>query len=120
MQLTLLPSETEGTVRISSSGRITQEAVAAGEDPIERLAGSDAYSRRLLLDLSGSDYMDSSGVSWLLRCHKRCKDRGGMLVIHSLAPMVLQILKVLRMDQVFSIAPDEKSARALASREASA
>ena len=71
------------------------------------------YGKKLLLNLAQTDFVDSAGVSWLLVCHKRCREAGGQLVIHSLTPMVRQVLGVLRLDQVFQLADDPARARAL-------
>ncbi len=72
----------------------------------------DVYSRRVLLDLAGTEYIDSTGVSWLLTCHKRCREGGGKLVLHSLNPLVKQVLQVLKLDRVLHIADSADKARA--------
>ena len=101
-------------VCVSTEGRITQQRIDPSSEPLAGLLGPAVYSRKVLLNLSNSDYIDSSGVSWLLTCHKRCREAGGMLIIHSPSPMVVQILRVLRMDQVLTVADDILQARALA------
>jgi anti-anti-sigma factor len=81
------------------------------DEPLAEMFGHDVYARPILMGLAGSEYMDSSGVSWLLMCHKRCKQAGGRLVIHSFPPLIAQILKVLRMELVLELAANEADAR---------
>jgi anti-sigma B factor antagonist len=101
-------------ISVSTVGKITQNDFGQGIEPLAQLLGPDVYQRTVLLNLAESDYIDSSGVGWLLSSHKRFREAGGSLVIHSLSPMVSQILRVLKMEQVLQVAPDASSARALA------
>jgi anti-anti-sigma factor len=50
-----------------------------------------------------TNYIDSAGVGWLVKAHKRFQEAGGRLEIHSISPMVMQILKLLRMPEVLNI-----------------
>jgi anti-anti-sigma factor len=65
----------------------------------------------VLLDLSGADFISSSGIGWLITCNKRFKEAGGLLIIHSLVPMVSQMLTLMRLNRVLSITPDLASAK---------
>ena len=109
MQLSF--SERDGITTVAIAGRITFGTLEPGQDPLVREM-PDIYSRRLLLDLSGTDYIDSTGVSWLLTCHKRCREAGGRLGLHSLNPLVKQVLQVLKLDRVLHIAENAEKARA--------
>lgn len=101
-------------LRIRTEGKIGQNDRPAGEEPIESLLGSDVFSRKVLLSLDGSDLIDSMGVAWLLECHKRFRDAGGMLVIHSIPPLINQVLRIMRLELVFNLAEDETAAQARA------
>ena len=70
--------------------------------------------RPLLLDLTGADFIDSSGLSWLLMWHKRYCTAGTKLILHSIQPMVFDVLRTMRLDSVFHIAPDENAGREMA------
>ena len=89
-------------------GRITASAVQP--DPLAALLGHDVFSRRVLLDLVQSDYLDSSGVGWLLGCQKKFRDAGGRFVIHSVTPMVMQVFRLMRLSKVLEILPDATAA----------
>jgi anti-anti-sigma factor len=55
-------------------------------------------------------FLDSSGVGWLLGCNKRFRQGGGSMVLHTVPPIVLDMLKVMRLEQVLKIADDEPAA----------
>jgi anti-anti-sigma factor len=98
---------------IQVGGPITQAHVSPTQEPLAAALGTGAYAHRVLLDLSHAEHVDSSGVNWLLTLHRRTKEHGGRLVLHSLPPLVDNVLKVLRMNQVFEIAPNKEQARKL-------
>jgi anti-anti-sigma factor len=98
-------------VRIDAVGKISRDGWAINREPLAELFGEDIYRHVVVLSLANSDYLDSTGVEWLLTAHKRCLRAGGKLVIHSAKPMMQQILKMMRMDLVLNLAPDEERAR---------
>ncbi len=100
-------------VQLESSGTVSRDGWRLGTNPIEQACGPAVYSRKALLSLASCRYLDSTGVEWLLRCHKRFAVAGGMLIIHSGAPVVSQILKLMRMDLVLNLAENETHARSL-------
>lgn len=108
-----IQSEQDAAVHISVSGRITQDQVAVNADPLRELLGADVYSRNVLLNMRNAEFMDSSGVSWLLISHKRFKENDGRMVLYNVPPIVSNVLKVLRMHLVFNLAADEDAAEAL-------
>ena len=98
-----------GVVKMEVVGKITRDGWPVGSDPIADIWGDEIYTRRVLMNLSRSLYIDSTGVEWLLMCHRRFQESGGMLVLHSAAPMTMRLLKMMRMDLVLNIKEDEKS-----------
>jgi anti-anti-sigma factor len=55
------------------------------------------------LDLSNTSFMDSSGVGWLLTCHKRMRQAGGKLSLCAPHPTVANVLRVLKLERIFEI-----------------
>jgi anti-anti-sigma factor len=96
---------------ITTRGGITADQLLVDPDPLTRAAGPHAYSCKILIDLSNSEFIDTSGISWLLTCHKRAREARGALVLHSIPPLVLHTLKILRLDKVFVVAEDLTGAR---------
>jgi anti-anti-sigma factor len=100
-------------VCVRSTGSIREEDVQAALHPLEALLGPQVYARKLLLNLEETNYVDSSGIGWLIGCHKRFLQAGGRFVIHSVPPSVGQILRVLRIDSLLNVAGNETQAREL-------
>ncbi|MDZ4819319.1 MAG: STAS domain-containing protein [Planctomycetota bacterium] len=96
---------------VTITGRITYADLDFKQDPL-LVHSPDIYSRTVLFNLSGVEYIDSSGVSWLLTFHRKFREAGGKLILHSLHPMVLQVLQVLRLEKVLNLAESAKHAEA--------
>ena len=111
MELSLVADD-ENVLHVQVKGRIVRSEVESS-DPLRDVPGGEDYTRRLVLNLSDVEYIDSSGVGWLLARHKRYREAGGELVIHSLSPMVLDMIRMLQLDSVLRLADDEITALAL-------
>ena len=83
---------------------MTQAKASPLEDPLVKLLGSEVYTRRVLLDLNRVEVLDSSGIGWLLTCHKRFREGGGALVLHSPSPIARNVIRVLNMHALFNVA----------------
>lgn len=58
---------------------------------------------QVALDLSGADFMDSSGLSMLVRLRDTARARGVALVLVDPSPAVRQLLELTRVDSLFTI-----------------
>ena len=112
MKLDLLSNENK-LIRIQNKGTITLVDVN-GDNPLETLLGTDCFPNKILLNLEQTNYIDTAAVSWLIHCHKACEDAGGRFIIHSIPPMVAQMLELLRMNEILRVAEDETRALAMA------
>lgn len=104
-------------LRIEGSGPITQGDVSRFDDPMRDLLGEAGFARKVVFGLANVEYIDSSGMSWLMACHKRCRKEGGKLVIHSVPPVVMEVIKILKFHQVLRLAKNEKAALAEVQRQ---
>jgi anti-anti-sigma factor len=68
---------------------------------IDRLL--DQGHRRLVLDLGGVEFCDSSGVSALVRGHARASAAAGGLRIAEASPQVLRVLEISGLTRMFGI-----------------
>lgn len=57
----------------------------------------------VLVDLSGLDLIDSSGVAALVKLYKGVRAGGGAITISGARDQPLAIFKLLRMDKVFNL-----------------
>jgi anti-anti-sigma factor len=114
MKLQLQREEASGLCEIQAEG-----AIRAFEEPrdlkdIEELLGPQCFRRKVLLDLQHAFHIDSSGVCWLIHLHRRSQRAGGMLILFSVPPGVMAVLKLLGVQHHLNLAADARSARALA------
>jgi anti-sigma B factor antagonist len=75
-------------------------------DRLERVAGAEAdRGGKVVLDLSELTFCDSTGLSGLVRLHRRAQAAGGTLVLRSPAPRVRNLLDLTGLDRLFPIEP---------------
>jgi len=95
-------NEPRGPVAIVAlAGRI--DANTSGElerDLFRRLAAGEI---RMLLDLSGVDYVSSAGLRVLLRAANTVRDKGGRLVLCALGRSVREVFELAGLLEVFAI-----------------
>ena len=113
MQLSI-ESEDGNVAQVAAKGRVTQTSLSGAGNPLLDLLGAGAFSKTVLLNLTGAEFIDSSGVSWLLSCHKECKKAGGKLILHSIPQIVTNVLKVLNMQLVLNLADNAQQAQTMA------
>jgi anti-sigma B factor antagonist len=89
-------------------GRLTSFEGQAFRDAIQRLLRQG--QNNIVLNLSGLDYLDSSGIGELVRNYLAVVKKGGAMKVVGLAPKVEEILKITQLYQVFPEFPDEESA----------
>jgi len=58
---------------------------------------------RVVIDMSGVEFCDSTGMNVLLSALKRMRERGGALEVASPRPAVRKILQVTGLDSVFTV-----------------
>ncbi len=58
---------------------------------------------RVVIDMSGVEFCDSTGMNVLLSALKRLRERGGMLEVAAPRPAVRKILQVTGLDSVFTV-----------------
>lgn len=75
------------------------------------LASGDSI--RLVVDLSGVDFCDSTGVNVLLAAHRQAREKGGDLELAAPRPAVRKILQVTGLETVFTVT--DKPAHAVGS-----
>ncbi len=112
LKLTVV-SDDGNLVRVQCEGEISQVKFQLNDNPLESLVGPEVYKRKLVLNLERVEFLDSSGISWLVVSHKHCQQQGGTLVLHSIPPRIHQVLQFCRMDKLLKLAEDETAANAL-------
>lgn len=66
--------------------------------------------KRVIVNLEQVNFIDSSGLSTLVKGLKRCRQNGGELYLCGLQQAVLIIFELTRLDKAFNIYPNEAAA----------
>lgn len=67
------------------------------------LAAISTGTERLIVDMGGTEFCDSTGLNVLVRAHKRLEEAGGELLLVATEPTLLRIFKVTGMDTMFHL-----------------
>jgi anti-sigma B factor antagonist len=67
---------------------------------------AEGMPARVIIDMSGVEFCDSTGMNVLLSCLRRARERGGELEIAAPKPAVRKILQVTGLDSVFTLVED--------------
>ncbi len=102
----------ERVVDLACEGKIAPLPTHLRGDPLTGFLDQARPGRAVLLDLSRSDYINSTGISWLIQAHKQLSRAGGQLVLHSLTSQVREALDLVDLSTVFKVAPDRSAALA--------
>ena len=99
LEITERPLEGRTTL-LEVAGQIDLFAAPTFKERI--LTAIDHGSTRIVIDLSGVSYMDSTGLSVLIGARKRLGPAGGELVIVATGD-VLSLFEVTGLDEAFSV-----------------
>jgi anti-sigma B factor antagonist len=90
------------------AGRLTSFEIGALRDSISRLLKQGR--KNIVLNLSGLQYLDSSGIGELARVYVSVVKASGQMKVVGLSPKVEEILKITQLYQVFPEFPNEEAA----------
>jgi anti-sigma B factor antagonist len=96
-------------VLVRLNGDLEMESAPAVTAELKLLVGP----RPLVIDLSGVDFIDSSGLGVLIGAHKASAALGGALVVAGPGPRVQKIFRITKLNKVFTV--HETLAEAVAS-----
>lgn len=74
------------------------------------LAAAETRPSKLIVNLSGVNYMDSSGVAALVELLQRTKRNKTALVLTNIGLRVRSVFEIARLDKIFTIKPGELEA----------
>ena len=93
--------------RLRVEGELDAHTCAAMEDALSDLLEFTCF---IIVDLKELRYLSSAGAGALVNSSVAAHARGGKLVLLNLAPAVRQMLSLLGLDGVLSVAESEESA----------
>jgi anti-sigma B factor antagonist len=89
-----------GEVDVANTGQVREAALKLLSDGV----------KGLVVDLSGTEYMDSAGLGTLIGLRKRLKEVGGALAIAGPRPRVNRLFEITGLNQILSICNDVAAA----------
>jgi anti-sigma B factor antagonist len=104
----------------TSTGVLKIEVEQRGSATIARLIGSanmvsanhlqdqlltlvEGRPQRLILDLSGLDFISSVGLGGIIAAHLRCRHHSGTIALAAPTPDILELLRVTNLTKLFSV-----------------
>jgi len=86
-----------GEIDLYTAPRLHGELVTvlSGETPVQ-----------IVVDMSGVDFCDSTGMNVLLAAHRRAREQGGDLELAAPRPAIRKILQVTGLESVFTVLDD--------------
>jgi anti-sigma B factor antagonist len=95
--------EERGSVVVALIGEVDLEHSPQAREILLEQVGR---KRRVLVDLSGVDYIDSSGIASLVEAFQKAKKAGtGGFALAAPNATALRVLELARLDRVFRIFP---------------
>ena len=95
--------EDGGVTVVKITGSLNQHGVDTVESPFSEVTG---LSRRMVVDLSNVDVVNTPAIAMFLGAHRAMKHAGGRLIFTGIQGMVGDILSRCRLDTVLTIVPD--------------
>lgn len=95
-------TEQEGIVTVLLSGPVD----AAGSEQVKAkvLPLCDRPQPKVLLDCRGMSYINSLSMGQLTTYHRTCEKNGGRFVVYGLDDKILEIMKLIHLDDLVTIA----------------
>lgn len=106
LQMPAAISRTETCWRVRLPGRLDCSTVQAHASLQDQILGS---GKHCVLEMSGTSFIDSTGVGFLIRLHKGLKARGLKLVLLAPSAAVARALGLMRLNDFFTGAANEQA-----------
>jgi|SRR5665213_2080774 len=109
MSLEIGQREREGIVLLDLKGRITMgDEVSAFRIAFEKLA--EKPGSKLILNMHGVDYVDSTGLGALVMCSTRFRNSGGVAKLVNVNRRNIELMIMTKIDTIFEVFADETDA----------
>ena len=100
----------QGVMVVSAKGRLDSNTSAILDSA---LSGEAKAAPKLIIDLSGVDYVSSAGLRILLKAAKLAMASKQKLALAGLAPQVREVFDVSGFTKLFTLAADPEAALAV-------
>jgi anti-anti-sigma factor len=90
------------------------ETVGTRESPIieaEVRAKAPTRQWKIVMDLQDVTLLASMGLGMLVKLNTECKTQGGKLIVCNIAPAIMNVMKITRLDRILQMVPDIDAAK---------
>jgi anti-sigma B factor antagonist len=94
-----------GRIIMSLGGEIDLYTAPRLHGELVTVLAGDAPAQ-IVVDMSGVEFCDSTGMNVLLAAHRRAREQGGDLELAAPRPAVRKILQVTGLESVFTVLDD--------------
>ncbi len=95
----------EGVWVVEVAGEINLSTSQALKKSFEKLP-----VKKIVVDLVGVSYIDSSGLATLVELLKKTKSQGGSMGLAGMSEKVKSLFEITKLDKLFQIYPGQKEA----------
>ena len=88
---------------VIAAGEIDLYSAPKLQTDLAAIIDSAAPAARIVVDMSGVEFCDSTGMNVLLSCLRQARERGGELELAAPRPAIKKILQVTGLDSVFTV-----------------
>ncbi|MEU0221276.1 STAS domain-containing protein [Streptomyces sp. NPDC006265] len=106
-QLSVVSTASEGVRVVTLSGEIDHQTAEAMRQALEV---ADTANPRLVLDMRGVGFMDSTGINILITAHQALTEAGGWLRLAAPTQAVLRTIQIVGLDTVIDCHPTLRQA----------
>lgn len=97
-------------VSFNDSKILDESAIRQIGEEFKKLTTEAAAERKLLLKFSGVGFMSSAMIGQVMRLSKQCKADKVDLKLSDIAPGIMEVFKLTRLDKILAIYPNEADA----------
>ena len=98
----------QGCQIVKLEGRLDAMFVEDTRQQIMKIA--DTPENALILEMGGVDFIDSSGLGFIVTIFKHVRQKQSEMVLVNLTPQARSLFELTRMTQILNILPDEQAA----------
>ena len=92
-------TEKDRELRLALAGEVDHHRARGLMEWVDREVGT-RLPRRLVLDLGGVTFMDSSGIAVLLRAYKRTAELGGTVAVQNVPEQAGRVLRAAGLERL--------------------
>jgi len=98
-----IQSTNQGDIQVLElSGELDYHSSPELREKLTELSGKQ--TPKILVNLGGVDYMDSSGIATFVEAFQKAKRYQGRLILAALTPTVRGVFEIAKLDSIFEIA----------------